>query len=116
PASFREITGSGYVADAWSDIYDDASAAADGFISAYASKEANEDFVETYSYYITLSPQQWEQRISRGGDDGKEIIEAKLDIVRAYFQTVWDINLDVLRDEILARQENLPNFDQTSLN
>lgn len=120
PASFREITGSGYVADAWSDIYTgpsaDASAAADGFVSPYASKESNEDFVETYSYYITLSPAQWEQRISRGGTAGKEIIEAKLDIVRTYFQTVWDIDLDVLRDEILVRQADLPNFDQTSLN
>lgn len=116
PASFREITGSGYVADAWSDIYSDASAAADGFISAYASKESNEDFVETYSYYITLTQSQWEQRISRGGTAGREIIEAKLDIVRTYFQTVWNIDLDVLRDEILVRQADLPNFDQTSLN
>lgn len=120
PASFKEITGAGYVADAWSDIYSgssaDALAAADGFVSPYASKEANEDFVETYSYYITLSPAQWEQRISQGGEEGKIIIETKLDIVRTYFQTVWDIDLDVLRDEILARQADLPNFDQTSLN
>ncbi|MBD1420439.1 zinc-binding metallopeptidase [Sphingobacterium chuzhouense] len=116
PSSFREITGSGYVADAWSDVYDDDSAVADGFISAYASKEANEDFVETYSFYITLSPQEWEARISSGGEAGQEIIEAKLDIVRTYFLNTWDIDLDELRDEILARQAALPDFDQTSLN
>ncbi|PRD54258.1 zinc-binding metallopeptidase [Sphingobacterium gobiense] len=116
PASFREITGSGYVGDSWNDIYDDEGAAAEGFISAYASKEANEDFVETYSYYITLTPAQWEERISSGSEEGRAIIEEKLDIVRAYFETVWNIDLNVLRDEILLRQEALPDFDQLSLN
>lgn len=116
PASFEQITGASYVSDAWSDIYEeDADAAAEGFVSPYASKEPNEDFVETYSYYITLSPAQWNQRISSGGAEGKALIEAKLDIVRTYFQNVWNIDLDELRDEILARQADLPNFDQTSL-
>ncbi|MFD2596089.1 zinc-binding metallopeptidase [Sphingobacterium griseoflavum] len=115
PSSFNQITGSGYVADSWNSIYSDATAAADGFISPYASKEANEDFVETYSFYITLSPAQWEQKISAGGAAGRAKIEAKLDIVRAYFMNVWNIDLDVLRDEILARQASLPDFDQLSL-
>ncbi|MGE8378023.1 MAG: zinc-binding metallopeptidase [Sphingobacterium sp.] len=116
PASFEQITGASYVSDSWSDLYEsDADAAAVGFVSPYASKEPNEDFVETYSYYITLSPAQWNQRISSGGAEGKALIEAKLDIVRTYFQNVWNINLDELRDEILARQADLPNFDQTSL-
>ncbi|MNY90795.1 hypothetical protein D3C78_71400 [compost metagenome] len=116
PASFEQITGARYVSDSWSDIYEnDADAAALGFVSPYASKEPNEDFVETYSYYITLSPTQWNQRISSGGAEGKALIEAKLDIVRTYFQNVWNIDLDELRDEILARQADLPNFDQTSL-
>jgi len=44
------------------------------------------------------------------------LIEAKLDIVRTYFQNIWNIDLDELRDEILARQADLANFDQTSLN
>jgi substrate import-associated zinc metallohydrolase lipoprotein len=120
PSSFNEIAGSGYISDAWSDIYDDVNALpnviSDGFISAYASKEANEDFVEMYSHYITMSPAQWEARINAGSEVGKEMIEAKLDIVRTYFQNIWEINLDELRDEILARQADLPNFDQTSLN
>jgi len=116
PASFEQITGSGYVGDSWNDIYtNDKSAAEVGFISPYASKEPNEDFVETYSYYITLSPTEWNQRIGSGGEAGKALIEAKLDIVRTYFQNIWNIDLDELRDEILARQADLANFDQTSL-
>ena len=120
PASFAEIAGSSYVSDSWSDIYSgasaDALAAADGFISPYASKEPNEDFVETYSYYITMSADQWETRISAGGETGREMIEAKLEIVKTYFQNIWAIDLDVLREEIMTRQANLPDFDQTSLN
>ncbi|WP_286863254.1 MULTISPECIES: zinc-binding metallopeptidase [Sphingobacterium] len=116
PASFEQITGARYVSDSWNDLYEsDADAAAMGFVSPYAASEPNEDFVETYSYYITLSPAQWNQRISSGGAEGKALIEAKLDIVRTYFQKTWNINLDELRDEILARQADLPNFDQTSL-
>lgn len=119
PSAFNQIIGAGYVADSWSDIYDDrqdlATVISEGFISAYASKEANEDFVETYSFYITLSPAQWEQRLSAGSVAGRNKIEAKLDIVRTYFMNVWNIDLDELRDEILTRQASLPDFDQLSL-
>ncbi|TYR38506.1 hypothetical protein FXV77_01865 [Sphingobacterium phlebotomi] len=120
PASFAEIAGSSYVSDSWNDIYDDrnelAAVISDGFISAYASKEPNEDFVEMYSHYITMSSDQWESRINAGDQIGKEMIEAKLDIVKTYFQNTWAIDLDVLRQEIMTRQANLPDFDQTSLN
>ncbi|WDF69289.1 putative zinc-binding metallopeptidase [Sphingobacterium oryzagri] len=116
PSTFNQITGPSYVADSWNTIYSNTSALAEGFISAYASKEANEDFVETYSFYITLSPTQWQQRMNLAGTAGRERIEAKLDIVRTYFQNVWNIDLDELRDEILARQAALPDFDQLSLN
>lgn len=119
PASFAQITGAKYVSDAWSNIYDDKkdleTVISDGFISAYASNEPNEDFVETYSYYITLSPQQWEERINSGDEAGRALIEAKLDIVRTYFQNIWNIDIDELRDEIVSRQADLANFDQTSL-
>ncbi|MGE8242554.1 putative zinc-binding metallopeptidase [Sphingobacterium sp. GVS05A] len=118
PAAFEQITGSKYVSDAWSNIYSDddlETVISDGFISPYAAKEPNEDFVETYSYYITLSPEQWEERISNGDDKGIALITAKLDIIRTYFQNIWNIDIDVLRDEIVARQADLAKFDQTSL-
>ncbi|TDS08912.1 zinc-binding metallopeptidase [Sphingobacterium paludis] len=116
PSSFDQITGSGYVGDSWSDIYNDISALEEGFISSYASKEANEDFVETYSFYITLSPEAWDQRLRDAGTVGKNKIDAKLDIVRNYFKNAWNIDLDQLREEILARQADLSKFDQLSLN
>lgn len=114
--SFDEISAAGYVSDAWNTQYRESTALVAGFISPYASKEAKEDFVEIYSFYILLSPEQWQQRIARGGEVGRPILERKLEIVRAYFANVWDIDLDELRDEILKRQANLHLIDQLSLN
>jgi len=116
PKSFDAITGSGYVADSWNTEYDNSTSLADGFISAYASKEASEDFVEVYSYYITTDPELWDSALEEAGEKGSAIIEAKLEIVRSYFLSAWGIDLDVLRTEILTRQDNLVNIDQTSLN
>ncbi|QBQ39967.1 zinc-binding metallopeptidase [Sphingobacterium psychroaquaticum] len=114
--SFDEISAAGYVSDAWNTEYGESTGLIAGFISPYASKEAKEDFVEVYSFYILLSPEQWEERVARGGEVGRPILERKLEIVRAYFHSVWNIDLDELRDEILKRQANLPNIDQLSLN
>jgi substrate import-associated zinc metallohydrolase lipoprotein len=113
--SFREISGTDYVNDAWSDAYTDATSIDDGFISAYASKNSNEDFVEIYSFYITLSPSQWEEKLASGDDEGREIINSKLDIVRSYFDESWGIDIDELRDVILTRQANLDSFDQLAI-
>jgi len=118
PVAFEQITGSKYVADSWSNIYSEndlETVISNGFISPYAAKEPNEDFVETYSYYITLTPEEWDARVSNGDDKGIELIAAKLAIIRTYFQNIWNIDIDKLRDEILARQADLANFDQTSL-
>jgi substrate import-associated zinc metallohydrolase lipoprotein len=103
------------VNDAWSDAYTDATSIDDGFISAYASKNSNEDFVEIYSFYITLSPSQWEEKLASGDDEGREIINSKLDIVRSYFDESWGIDIDELRDVILTRQANLDSFDQLAI-
>ncbi|SMG24571.1 zinc-binding metallopeptidase [Sphingobacterium psychroaquaticum] len=116
PRTFNAISGATYVADAWNTEFNDNTAPAAGFISAYAAKEASEDFVEVYSYYITLTPAQWQARLNRGGTAGRAILEAKLNIVKTYFMSVWKIDMDVLRDDILERQAKLPTLDQTSLN
>ena len=49
--------------------------------------------------------------------DGAESIMAKLDIVRSYMQTGFDIDIDVLRNTILRRQDEVVagRVDLTSL-
>ena len=39
--------------------------------------------------------------------DGAEIIQAKLDIVRSYMLSGFDIDIDVLRNTILRRQDEV---------
>lgn len=110
PNRFREISGTKYVQDEWKNM-STAKALKEGFISPYASKEDGEDFVEVASFYMTMSAKDWESRISRGGSEGKNILLEKTAIVKTYYETSWNLNLDSLRSEILKRQANLDNFD-----
>lgn len=111
---FREISGTKYLQDDWRNISLD-EALERGFISAYASKEAVEDFVEVASLYMIMSAEDWESRISSGGSEGKNILLEKAEIVKEYYQTSWNISLDSMRSEILKRQANLDNFDPLNI-
>jgi substrate import-associated zinc metallohydrolase lipoprotein len=57
PSEFKEISGSDYKADNWSSEFEtEAAAQSAGFITPYASKEANEDFAELFqhSFYVPM--------------------------------------------------------------
>ena len=111
PADFEIISGSDYVADTWSEVWDDdADAQANGFISEYASKEANEDFVELIAIYITNTAAEWNSIISAAGEGG-DIITSKFDIVYNYMNNSWGIDLDELRATILERQSHISLLD-----
>jgi len=116
--SFTEISGTEYVQDQWNVEYSTATALRAGFISPYASKDANEDFVELIAFYATLSQAQWNARLAAAGANnapGRAIIEQKFDIVRNYMDVSWGIDLDALRDNIQDRLANLSTFDQTNI-
>lgn len=80
-----------------------------GFVTDYASKDENEDFVEMFSKYITNTSSQWEALLNKGGEEGKQILLKKENIMRKYFKDTWKIDIDVLRDEIQTRINNLSN-------
>lgn len=113
---FNTISGSEYVTDTWSDAWkSDAEAQQNGFISQYASSEAGEDFVELLSIYVTNTEAYWNNIIKNAGD-GADIINAKFEIVYNYMLTSWNIDLNELRDEILARQGQIETLDLETLN
>ena len=117
PTSFREVTPSSYVSDSQFSEPFASVFLSRGFISAYAQTNTNEDFAEMVSEYVTHSPEWWEKQMKAAEtmyeDDkdqsqtGRELIEQKLDIVRAYMHDTWNIDLDQLRDCILRRQANI---------
>ena len=110
---FKQITGTTYVSDSWSDSPYNVDYLKRGYISAYAQDEDREDLAELVALYITNTADQWEEGMveaDEGDNDGKtgrELIEAKLDIVRAYMQTQWNIDLDDMRAEIQKRQNDV---------
>ena len=114
---YQQITGAGYVNDSWSDFpyngREENSADSTyyylkhGFISAYSQKEHREDFAEILSEYVTNSPEQWEVWMKQAGPEGRSLIEQKLDIVKDYMLTQWNINLDQLRETVLRREHDV---------
>lgn len=116
PADFEMISGSEYVADTWNDVWKggDADAQKKGFISEYASKEANEDFVEIIAIYITNTEAKWNSIIKAAGEGG-EIITSKFDIVYNYMNSTWGIDLDELREVILRRESEISSLDLTDI-
>lgn len=112
---FNLISGPDYVTDAWSDTWNgDADAQKNGFISEYASKEANEDFVELVAIYVTSTAAQWNNIIKNAGE-GAAIINAKFDIVYNYMLNTWGINLDELREVVQRRQSEINTLDLETL-
>ena len=79
--------------------------------------EDREDFAEMLSTYITNDAEWWEKQMKQADttweDDkdqtikGRELIEQKLDIVREYMKDVFNIDIDVLRDAIMRRQNDI---------
>lgn len=133
---FKLITGSGYVADMWSEspyngsdtllvpriikkggldkkdsiVFDSIQTyyyLKHGFISDYAQKEHTEDFAEMMSKYICYSPAQWAEWMRLAGTDGATKLQAKLDIVKEYMLTSWGIDLDTMRSTIQRRQKEI---------
>lgn len=112
---FRSISVGKYHASDWQTL-SNATTAPDGFVSAYASKEYNEDFAEVYSTYVTSSDTGWQKVLTMAGDEGSAIIEQKLDIVKAYFRDSWGIDIDKVREVVLRRSQEAPELDLHTLN
>lgn len=92
----------------------DAAARQDGFITAYASFEGVEDFVEMVSIYVVSTEEKWNEMVN-GAGDGKKILTQKLQIVKNYLNESWDIDMDELRKIVLRRSEEAINLDVDDL-
>lgn len=110
PTDYKLITGNLYISDAWSQK-EGQGYLQRGFITAYSQKEDREDFAEMLSTYVTTTPQNWAQLMAEASKDdkgnptdGATIINRKLEMVRTYLHESWNIDIDLLRDEVLRRE------------
>ena len=84
-----------------------------GFVTAYASSEAREDFAETIARYITMTDKEWNTVLANAAAstetafDAQANILTKLDIARNWFRDSWGMDLDALRAEVQKRQNEL---------
>ena len=111
---FQTISAGGYHSTDWVNVKD-TQAAGEGFVSGYATQEYNEDFAETYATYVTLSETGWNKIIENAGPDGAKIINQKLDMVREYFLSNWNIDLDTMRSIILRRSAEVGQLNLRTL-
>ena len=86
-----------------------------GFISDYAQSNYHEDFAEMVSIYVTKSAEEWEALLAEAAGTakdpkpGRDLIEQKLNIRRAYMSDQWGIDIDKLRATILQREADVAN-------
>ena len=86
-----------------------------GFISDYAQSNYHEDFAEMVSIYVTKSAEEWEALLAEAAGTakdpkpGRDLIEQKLNIMRAYMSDQWGIDIDKLRATILQREADVAN-------
>ena len=107
PADFQMITGTDYVADKWSESPFDTGWLKRGFITSYAQHSDKEDFAELLSTYVCNSPERWDAWLSEATADGARIITAKMEMVKNYMLTTFNIDLDQLRSSVQRRQKQV---------
>lgn len=107
---FNLISAADYKSTDWVNLRD-VDAPKSGFVTGYASMEANEDFVEILSVYVTNTQAYWEALLNSGGDTGKATILSKFDLVKEYMKESWSIDIDKLREIVLRRSLEIGTLD-----
>lgn len=112
---FNLISPSDYQSASWVNLTDQ-SALDKGFVSKYAASEAQEDFVEIISIYVTNTEEAWDALVGKASEEGQDRINQKLDLVKDYMLTTWGINMDDLREIVLRRSNDILTMDLETLN
>lgn len=115
--AFERITENSYVGSDWyiktdpitgiSSSRSDKDAWQEGFVTAYAMSEPREDFVENIAVYVTNTEAYWNNMLANAGETGKTIILRKFDVVYNYMLQTWNIDLKLLREIVLRRQNEI---------
>ncbi len=70
-----------------------------GYISAYASSQPSEDFVEMIAYMLVRSSAKWDELVdSISNEQARQIIRFKEQLIVEYYQEKFNINFYELRE------------------
>lgn len=109
---FSQMTAATYVGDACFETYPaDNQAWNDGYITPYASTDANEDFVEQLSVFLVSTDEEWAEKFDSASDSGRALLTAKHGLVVDYMQESWGIDLYELRDIVRELQDDVWSID-----
>ena len=92
-----------------------------GFVSDYASTDADEDFAELFATYVLSSDGEWDELLTKADAKirtsakytGKEIILQKLAIMKQYIRDEYSTDLDAIRQKALEKLYQIPYKDFT---
>lgn len=112
---FNLISASNYQSASWVNV-SDKDALDMGFVSPYASSETQEDFVEIIAIYVTNTAEYWDTLVGAANEEGQELINQKLALVKDYMLTTWGIDMDELRDIVQRRSQEVLTMDLSTLN
>jgi substrate import-associated zinc metallohydrolase lipoprotein len=105
---FNSITESGYVGGDWNKR-SAAEACAAGFVTPRAMNDVETDFAETAAIYITDSASQWQALRNAADSKGMALLDQKIKIVREYFESTWNVDLDKVRKVMKTRVDDVVN-------
>lgn len=109
---FDKISKDDYIADNWSSSSStDDIAYSLGFISRYARKSTNEDFVETIAWFVVYGQEYWDSIEAKAGAAGAEKLAKKFTIVKNYLKETWGIDIYELRLAFKNRLESVDMLD-----
>lgn len=121
--SFRQITEEWYLGDEWVNYEDvlpeDGNFYKLGFVSAYSTRNEDEDYAEIYSKYLSLTDAEWASIISKGNADnagGGDKILRKLAFVREYLRESWNFDIDDLKKSVQRRAEKASTLEYKKFN
>lgn len=116
PVEFRLITGAAYLGEDWSEGSNiEGAALSAGFISAYARKTPDEDFVELIAHYLINTQASWDSRLAQAGTSGRALITQKFAIVKNYLKDSWNVDVNELRRIVQERADNFKQLDLRNL-
>lgn len=105
--NFSLLSSSGYTETGWANRREVKEYAEYGFLTAYSARNPEEDITEVTSCYITFTNADWKKVRGAAGDNGNQIIDRKIQIMKDYMSKEWNIDMDELKAVAAKRAQEI---------